>query len=274
MNRRTKLKARTLSICLLLLCSHAADALAQSKPNEKAGGQQQQRTVAAPATPSDLVRAYYAALREARVRDAMLMSVLRPAIEALSASELEEFRPDFDRLVPTVPADFEITGEQVNAEEATVFVKTGEGKDLKIEPVYLIRNGGAWIIGDRDSAALVKKKGKKFLFEWRIDAHEGDAEDMLKRIQAAQVAYALRNAGSFGDLDALVRAGFVPQDVLGTETTGYRFTVTTDAGGRSFYARAEPATYGRSGRLSFYMDKSGIQKKDTGGKPLAPAKSK
>ena len=37
---------------------------------------------------------------------------------------------------------------------------------------------------------------------------------------------------------------------------------------------AYAARYGHTGRLSYYMDGSGIQKKDTGGKPLSPAKSK
>jgi predicted RNA-binding protein YlxR (DUF448 family) len=218
------------------------------------------------------VRAYYTALKESRVRDAMLMSILRPAVEALSADELKEFELDFARLAAAAPKDFEVTGEQLSGEEATVFVRTGEGKELKVDPVNLIRERGAWVVGDRDGAAEVRKQGKKFLFEQRIAAHETEAEDMLKRIQAAQLAYSLQNSGRFADLQTLVRAGYVPQDILGTETTGYRFTVNTD--GKTYAARAEPARHGHSGRLSFYMDANGIQKKDTGGKPLPPPKSK
>jgi hypothetical protein len=275
MNTRNIFSLRALALCLLvscaLLCAAPARTPAQSKTNNKPGG------AAAPAvagTPTELVRAFYTALREARFRDALMMSVYRPAIEGLSAEDLEELRPDFERLATQVPPDFEFTGEQVSGEEATVFMKSGEGRNVKVEPVYVIRSGGAWVVGDRDSAAVVKKQGKKFFFEQRIAAHEQDAEDMLKRVQAAQIAYGLQNAGSFGDLNALVRAGFVPQDILGTETTGYRFNVTTGADGRTFVARAEPARYGRTGRLSFYMDKSGIRKKDTGGKPLAPSQAK
>jgi hypothetical protein len=270
MNKRTKLKACALAICLLAACAHVAEALARSSQKEKSKTQATAPPTAI--TPTEVVRAFYIALRETRFRDALMMSVYRPAIESLSAQDLDELKPDFVRLAAQVPPDFEFTGEQVSGEDATVFMKSGEDKDLKIEPVYLIRSGGVWIVGDRDSAAVVKKQGKKFFFEQRIIAHEQDAEDMLKRVQAAQIAYALQNAGSFGDLNALVRAGYIPQDILGTETTGYRFNVTTGADGRTFIARAEPAKYGRSGRLSFYMDKSGIQKKDTGGKPLAPSK--
>ena len=70
----------------------------------------------------------------------------------------------------------------------------------------------------------------------------------------------------------LVRAGYVPQDILGTETTGYRFNVNITSDAKSFTAHAEPERYGRTGKLSFYLDKSGIQKKDVGGKPLSPSK--
>ncbi|MDT5155816.1 MAG: hypothetical protein QOH51_173 [Acidobacteriota bacterium] len=272
MNKRTKLKACTLIICFLAACAHAADAHAGSSQKEKT--QAHAAANATTSTPTEVVRAFYTALRETRFRDALMMSVYRPAIEGLNAQDLDELKVDFARVATQVPPDFEFTGEQISGDDATVFMKSGEGKDVKIEPVYLIRpsSGGAWIVGDRDSAAAVKKQGKKFFFEQRIIAHEQDAEDMLKRIQAAQIGYALRNAGSFGDLNALVNAGFVPQDILGTETTGYHFSVTTSPDAKSFVARAEPEKYGRSGRLSFYMDKSGIQKKDTGGKPLAPPK--
>ena len=271
--------ARSLSLCLLLLAAAplcaATRARAQSNPKEKADAQTAAAAAAAaaPTTPTEVVRAFYKALREARFREALMMSVYRPAIEGLGAQDIEELRPDFERLATQVPPDYDFTGEQLSGDEATVFMKSGEGKDLKIEPVYLVRGaGGAWVVGDRAGAAEVKRQGKKFFFEQRIAAHEQDAEDMLKRIQAAQLAYSLQNGGSFGDLNTLVRAGYLPQDILGTETTGYRFNVTVE--GKSYAARAEPARYGHTGRLSYYMDGSGIQKKDTGGKPLSPSKSR
>lgn len=262
MNRRTKLKTFTLALCLLAFAAGAA----------RAGATPRQAAAAAQGSPSDVVRAYYTALKESRFRDSMLMTILRPAVEALTAEELKEFQTDFARVSPAVPADFEITGESLAGEEATVFVRTGEGRELKVEPINLIRERGAWIIGDREGAAEVKKLGKKFFFEKRIEAHEADAEDMLRRIKNAQLAYALQNAGSFGDLNALVRAGYVPQDILGSETTGYRFTVNVSTDAKSFTAHAEPERYGRTGRLSFHLDASGVRKKDVGGKPLSSAK--
>ncbi|HEY0173426.1 MAG TPA: hypothetical protein VGB98_20615 [Pyrinomonadaceae bacterium] len=273
MNRSTKLKTYALALCLLAAAPARAAAQSNTQSNTQARPNAPQQAAAAqPSTPAQVVRAYYTALKESRVRDAMLMSILRPAVEALSPDELKEFEIDFARLAAAAPPDFEITGEQLSGEEATVFVRTGEGKDLKVDPVNLIRERGSWVVGDREGAAEVRKQGKKFLFEQRIAAHEAEAEDMLKRIQAAELAYSLQNGGRFADLQTLVRAGYVPQDILGTETTGYRFTVTTD--GKSYSARAEPARHGHSGRLSFYMDGNGIQKKDAGGKPLSTPKSK
>lgn len=268
MNTSTKIVRGARALCLLLVLAAlplcAAGARAQSKEKQDGGGA---------GTPSEVVRAYYTALREGRVLDAMRMTILRPAVESLSAAELEEYQPDFARLAAQAPADFEITGEQTSADEATVFVKTGEGKDLKVEPVELTRSGGAWVVGSRADAALVKKEGKKFFSEQRIAAHESDAEEMLKRIQAAEVAYALQHAGASGDLNALVDAGLVPKDILGSETTGYQFTVTPGPAGKGYEARAEPARYNHTGRLSFFMDQSGaIEKRDAGGKPLGPAK--
>ena len=269
MNTTTLLKIRPLALCLVALCAPLAPARAHASDGAAA---QAQTTGAAASAPSDAVRAYYAALREGRIRDAMMMSTLRPAIEGMSEAELEEFKSDFARVAAAAQAEFQLTGEQIGADEATVFVMTGEGKDVKVDPVNLILERGTWLIGDRVGYNEVKKQGKKFLFEQRINAHEQDAEDMLKRIQAAEIAYAVQRGGVFGDLNALVDAGYVPKDILGSETTGYRFNVTTGEGGRSYVARAEPERYGRTGRLSFYMDPSGLQRKDTGGKPLSPSK--
>jgi hypothetical protein len=276
MNIRTKLKPYALTLGLFLSCALVgadAGARAQSKPKDQASGA---TNAAAPAahTPSETVRAFYDALREKRFRDAFAMSIFRPAIDGLSEQEFDELRPDFELRAAEVPAVIELTGEQISGEDATVFMKLGEGKDVKVEPVYLIRERGAWIVGDRESAGLVKKQGRKFFFEQRMAAHEADVEDMLKRISAAQIAFALQHAGAFGDLNALVDAAFVPKDILGTETTGYHFSVAPGARGKGYTAHAEPARYGRTGRLSFYLDPNGLQKKDTGGKPFDPPAAK
>ena len=43
--------------------------------------------------------------------------------------------------------------------------------------------------------------------------------------------------------------------------------------GKTWSAAAEPAQYGRTGKLSFYMDAAGVRSADVGGKPLPPPKN-
>jgi hypothetical protein len=273
MNTEMLPKVRAFALVFALACA-LSTAAARAQSGDKAATGQSAAPAAADTSPTGVVRAFYTALREARFRDALMMSVYRPAIEPLGQAELDELRPDFERIATQVPPDFEFTGESVSGDDATVFMKSGseQERNVKVEPVYLIREGGAWIVGDRAGAAEAKRQGKKFFFEQRIAAHEQDAEDMLKRIQAAEIAYSVQHSGVFGDLNALVDAGFVPRDILGTETTGYRFSIVVADAGKTYAARAEPERYGRTGRASFYMDASGIQRKEAGGKPIGPQK--
>jgi len=98
--------------------------------------------------------------------------------------------------------------------------------------------------------------------------HHDDVQDMLTRISIAQVAYSQNHNGQFGNTAELITAGYIPKDIEGPETTGYHFQVVRSADGKSWYATAEPAQYGRTGRLSFYLDASGVRSGDVGGKPL------
>lgn len=263
---KTRLRLRWLAPALLLLLpllpARAQTPAAASTP------------AASAATPSDAVRRFYTLLRERRFREAFAVSVFHPAVEPLTPQEFDELRPDFERMATGVPETVELTGEQISGEEATVFLKLGEGRDVKIEPVYLVREQGAWIVGDREQRDFVRKRGKKFFYETRIEAHHDDVKAMMLRITAAQAVYAAQNGGRFGDLAALVRAALVPQDILATDSTGYRFQIKVSADGRGYAATAEPAAYGRTGRLSFYADPQGLQQKDNGGKPLKPSASK
>ena len=146
-------------------------------------------------------------------------------------------------------------------------VLDAEGKE-KIEPVALMKVDNAWVVGDQASLDLVKKAGKKFFFEARINAHHSDVQDMLTRISLAQLAYAQGHAGKFGNTADLITAGLLPKDIEGVESTGYRFQVFKSPDAASWYATAEPAQYGHTGRLSFYLDVSGVKSGDNGGKPL------
>ncbi len=60
------------------------------------------------------------------------------------------------------------------------------------------------------------------------------------------------------------------EEMNAASTLGYAFRVTLGKDGRSYTVNAEPSRYGRTGLLSFHMDPTGIQSKDTGGKPYNP----
>ena len=230
-------------------------------------------TQTTPRTPTDTMREFYRLMREKKFREAFGMSIYRPAIEGLTAQEFEDLRPDFEKMAAAVsekiPTTVDITGEQISGDVATVFVKVvdADGKE-KIEPGSLIKVNNTWVVGDQDSLKMVQQSGKKFFFEARINAHHSDVQDMLTRISIAQVAYSQGHSGQFGSTAELITAGYIPKDIEGSETTGYRFQVVRSADGKTWYATAEPAQYGRTGRLSFYLDASGVRSGDTGGKPL------
>lgn len=212
-------------------------------------------------------------MREKKYREAFAISIYRQAIEGLSTDEFNDLKTDFDRMAiaisEKIPEKIDITGEQISGDAATVFLKVvdADGKE-KVEPAPLIKVDNAWIVGDREHLDVVKKSGKKFFFEARINAHHDDVQEMMTRITLAQVAYSQGHNGQFGNLAELITAGFIPKDIEGVESTGYRFQVVRPADAKSWYATAEPAVYGRTGRLSFYLDASGVRSGDAGGKPL------
>jgi len=227
-----------------------------------------------PRTPTETTRAFYTMMREKKYREAFAMSIYQPAMEGLSAQELEDLRPDFDKMAQVIaeklPTTIDVSGEQISGDMATVFVKVldADGKE-KIEPATLIKVSNAWVVGDKDSLEMVRKAGKKFFFEARINAHHNDVQEMMTRISLAQVLYSQNHNLSFGNMAELVAAGVIPKDIEGTESTGYRFQINRSADAKSWYATAEPVQYGRTGRLSFYLDASGVRSSDVGGKPLS-----
>jgi len=225
-------------------------------------------------TPTQTVSDFYQLMRERKFREAFALSIYKPAIDPLSQQEFDDLRPDFEKMAAAIPAQVVLGGEQVSAGSATVFVKVKEGdKPETLEPVTLIMVDGAWIIGDQENAAIVKKAGKKFFFNARIDIHHDEVQAMLTRISLAQLLYSQQHDGLFGDLPTLISLGMLPKDLEGTESTGYRFHVNAPNAGKTWNAAAEPAQYGRTGKLSFYLDATGVRSGDVGGKPLTPPKS-
>lgn len=263
-------KALPVNVLLFFLVACASSsALAQATPAPSAPAQSQPAASSETLTPSGTVRAFYKALAERRFREAFSFSVLHAAVVGLSEEEFAELQPYFERLAAATPANVEVTGEVLNGDLASVFIKPiDRAADAQTEEVKLMNLGGRWVVGERGDYETIIKEGKEFLFRARVETHHAEVEEMLKRISTAEMVYAAQNGGAFGDLAALVRTGLVPQDLQGTETTGYRFRVTPGKNGKTWAATAEPVHYGRAGRLSFRMDQTGLTKKDTGGKPL------
>jgi len=226
-----------------------------------------------PRSPSDTVREFYKAMHEKRFTEAFGMSIYKPAIEGLKPQEFEDLRYDFNKMADAIPEKVEISGEQISGNDAAVFVKVPKDNDPSqsdTEPISLIRDNGQWIIGDRENQEIVKKAGNRFFFNARIDVHHGEVKSVLTRISLAQLAYQQQHGGAFADMPTLISIGLLPKDLEGTESTGYHFHIELAKDAKSFTVGAEPAQYGRTGLLSFFMDHAGVRSSDVGGKPFNP----
>jgi hypothetical protein len=209
-------------------------------------------------SPADTVRVFYKNLRENRFREAMFLTNLRPAIEGLTDTELAELQLDLSQIAQQVPADFEINGEIMSGNYATVTAKLpdNETKQVTLQEIRLRKEGNYWVILTIDEQAEenVKKEGNKYFFNLRLQTHESEAKAMLERISKAQIVYALQNGGLYGEMTALVEKGFLPDDALTADSTGYNYKITLTSDKKKYYATAEPAVYGKTGKLSFLIE--------------------
>jgi hypothetical protein len=226
--------------------------------------------------PSDVVREFYKAMRQHRFKDAWSLTIYKPAVVDLTAEEMEDLRSDFEDKAAQIPEQIQVTSEQINGNNATVYVvvpATESTPQITSQPVTLINSGGVWVIGDATNQAIVKKAGRRFFLDALISEHESDVEDFLKRLIAIQIVYGTQNKGAFGDLPSLIAAGLVSKDVGDPTSIGYHFHITVAADGKSYVAGAEPTRYGRTGKLSFWSDQTGALKSlDNGGKPISGPK--
>ncbi|HJZ83482.1 MAG TPA: hypothetical protein VKD91_24140 [Pyrinomonadaceae bacterium] len=223
--------------------------------------------------PSDVVRDFYKAMREHRFKDAWALTIYKSAVDDLTAEELEDLRPDFELKASQVPDQIEITGEQIQGNIATVFVKvpvTESTPQITSEPVNLISASGNWIIGTEADQAEVKKKGRRFFLDALIEEHQSDIEDLLKRLLAVQLVYSQEHKGQLGDLQALIAASLIAKESGDPKAIGYNVRIAINPDGKGYIATAEPTRYGHTGKLSFWMDQTGnIKKADNGGKPIS-----
>ena len=285
--RRARTRRRLLfGFMLALFSAHAAAACAQQPAprTTPAAGQSQmpqpspqtqpspQQLAQSRDTPSGTVREFYRLLRARSFREAFGISIWRPAVEGLSAADFEELRPEFDKMAEGVPEQFEISGEQISGDQATVFMRTPYDPPGKFEEHPVIRVGGAWIYGNKENQQAVNKDGRDFFFKARVERHHEEVQAVIVRIAEAEALYANTHGGLHAELSTLIRESRLSfrEEMRLAETLGYNFRVTLDGGGRSYRINAEPVKYGRTGKLSFSWQDGVMQKKETGGKPYNP----
>jgi hypothetical protein len=214
-----------------------------------------------PNSPADTVRAFYQNLKEGKIRAAIYLTNLRPAIEGLTDAELKEFQVDFEAIAAQVPEKLEINGEIVSGETATVTAKLpGDNPDkLEVQEIHLRRDNGVWVIlsVDEDAEKKVKQEGKNYFYALRIETHEEEAKQMLDRIAKAQMVYVAQNGGNYGEIANLIGAGLLPDDVRSSESTGYIYSVKLSPDKKNYTATAAPAAYGKTGKLTFTVELNG-----------------
>jgi hypothetical protein len=228
-------------------------------------------------SPADTVRVFYKSLRENRFREALFLTNLRPAIEGLTDAELGDLQLDLTNIAQQVPAEIEINGEIISGNYATVTAKLpdNETRQITLQEIRLRKEGNYWVILTVDEQAedAIKKEGNKYFFNLRLQTHESEAKAMMERITKAQMVYALQNGGAYGELKTLVEAGFLPEDALSSVSTGYNYKIVLSGDKKKYYATAEPAVFGKTGKLSFLVELDDKQKtrltaKENQGQPL------
>jgi hypothetical protein len=99
------------------------------------------------------------------------------------------------------------------------------------------------------------------------EMNEAVAVSLLRSIASAENTYKeTEGKGNFASLEKLISAKMLPRESL--DKYGYRFDVM--ASGTTFEATATPVEYGKTGKMSYYIDNSGVVRGgDHGGGPAS-----
>ncbi|HYP30014.1 MAG TPA: hypothetical protein VE262_25135 [Blastocatellia bacterium] len=213
--------------------------------------------------PTAKVIKFYRALKARQYVEGFRHSVYKAAVEGLTAEELKDLEPDFAQAFSRIPDKIDAQGEQITADTATVFLKF-EGID-EPQPVSLIRSGGEWLVGDKESLDLVQAQGRSFFFNTRILVNEREVYEAMQRIIGAEIIYSGKFEGRFASMQDLIRLGALSKDYETLVADGYRFALSVSGDQKSFFATATPLAYGKTGKLSFFADIDGIRAEDLKG---------
>ena len=80
--------------------------------------------------------------------------------------------------------------------------------------------------------------------------NERMAIGMIYRLSMAEDEFKQKNGGAYATIEQLIAADMLPKDSM--DESGYRFEVTVS--GDKFEISATPLEYGKTGRLSFFLD--------------------
>ncbi|MGI8836640.1 MAG: DUF3352 domain-containing protein [Pyrinomonadaceae bacterium] len=98
-----------------------------------------------------------------------------------------------------------------------------------------------------------------------LNTNETIAKSNLRTLVSAEEAFkATTGNGRYGTLDELLKAGMISKDML--DQYGYKIVLSVS--GNEFEATAVPLEYGKTGKLSYFVDKSSVLRGgDHGGSP-------
>ena len=215
-------------------------------------------------------------MREQRFREAFALTNYKPAVESLTAEDMEDLGPTFEDKAKMIPETVEITGEQINGNTATVFVRVpiaDAAAQVTSQPVNLAKSGGAWMIvfGSESDQEEVRKAGRRYFLDAMMAEHEGDVDDFMKRLVMWELVYSQQHGGALADFPALIQAGMFSNDVIDPKLSGYNYHIAIAKDGKGYVATAEPVRHGHTGKLSFWSDQTGaVKSADNGGKPFKP----
>lgn len=90
----------------------------------------------------------------------------------------------------------------------------------------------------------------------KVVQNERTAIGMMYTLARAEEEFKKKNGGSYATIEQLIAADMVPKDPM--EESGYRFDVTVS--GDKFEISAVPLEYGKTGRLSFFLDHTQVMR--------------
>ena len=139
---------------------------------------------------------------------------------------------------------------------------------------YYIDQGG--ILFGKDKGGLLADRNDIYVDTcalWGLADNERCTAGAMRTLHGAEATFAATAGnGNYGLLTELLNAGLIDM-VLGTGSKhGYNFEISlTSQPQASFSIRSRPTQHGVTGRLSFYIDQTGILRgADHGGLPAGP----